>query len=81
MCSDNWTITNSFRAAYVAWDDVNIFQANRASKKHQSDRYFDDDNSLDEFYDLTLGLNSNFKTGKSSSFIRSGYGRSHHRFF
>ena len=55
-----WTMTNSFRAAYVSWDRTN----NIATSQPENERYFDyGEFPLEQFYNLILETNSEVKTG------------------
>jgi outer membrane receptor for ferric coprogen and ferric-rhodotorulic acid len=57
--TQNWTITNSFRAAYVSWDRAN----NLSRSPLKTEREFDyDEFPLEKFYNLILESNQEFKT-------------------
>jgi outer membrane receptor protein involved in Fe transport len=57
--TQNWTITNSFRAAYVSWD-----QANNSSRSPlKTEREFDyGEFPLEQFYNLILETSQEFET-------------------
>ncbi len=58
--TQNWTITNSFRAAYVSWDRAN----NLSRSPLKTEREFDyDEYPLEQFYNLILETNQQFETG------------------
>jgi outer membrane receptor protein involved in Fe transport len=57
--SQEWTMTKSFRAAYIAWDETNSLERSQPS----TERYFDyGEFPLEEFYNLILETNQEFQT-------------------
>jgi hypothetical protein len=59
-----WTITNSFRAAYVSWDRTK----NISTSQPETERYFDyDEFPLEQFYNLILETNQEFETETKQS--------------
>ncbi|MEO0014485.1 MAG: hypothetical protein RLZZ535_2874 [Cyanobacteriota bacterium] len=57
--TQEWTITNSFRAAHVAWDRTN----NASSSQLENEREFDyDEFPLEKFYNLILETNQELAT-------------------
>jgi outer membrane receptor for ferric coprogen and ferric-rhodotorulic acid len=57
--TQNWTITNSFRAAYVSWDQAN----NSSQSPLKTEREFDyGEFPLEQFYNLILETNQEFET-------------------
>ncbi|ELS00509.1 outer membrane receptor protein [Xenococcus sp. PCC 7305] len=57
----NWTMTNSFRAAYITWDEHNRVGA--YPQENQFEREFDyDEFPFEEFYNLSLESSQNFQT-------------------
>ncbi|MGL5833254.1 MAG: hypothetical protein ACRC1Z_08475, partial [Waterburya sp.] len=59
-----WTITNSFRAAYVSWDRTN----NNSSSPLETEREFDyDEFPLEQFYNLILETNQELGTETKQS--------------
>lgn len=57
--TQEWTITNSFRAAHVAWDRTN----NTSSSQLENEREFDyDEFPLEKFYNLILETNQELAT-------------------
>jgi hypothetical protein len=60
----NWTIINSFRAAYVSWDRTN----NISTSHPETEREFDyDEFPLEQFYNLILETSEEFETGIKQS--------------
>jgi outer membrane receptor protein involved in Fe transport len=58
--SGNWTIINSFRAAYLTWDRSH----NLATSQLKTQRYFDyEEFPLEQFYNLILETNLKFSIG------------------
>jgi hypothetical protein len=59
-----WTMTNSFRAAYVSWDSTN----NISQSQLETERDFDyDEFPLEQFYNLILETNQEFETETKQS--------------
>ncbi|MEM9271683.1 MAG: TonB-dependent receptor [Cyanobacteria bacterium P01_F01_bin.143] len=60
---EDWTLTNSFHAAYVSWYEWNTVGA--AQRENQLEKEFDyDEFPLEEFYNLYLESSLNFQTAK-----------------
>ncbi|MGV2831528.1 TonB-dependent siderophore receptor [Myxosarcina sp. GI1(2024)] len=58
--SSEWTMTNSFHAAYLIWDR----SKNIATSQLESERYFEyEEFPLEKFYNLVLEANLEFSTG------------------
>jgi len=56
-------MTNSFRAAYIAWDETKNLSASQLKKQRETERYFDyEEFPLEEFYNLTLSTTQEFQT-------------------
>lgn len=58
---ENWTLTNSFRAAYISWDNTKTVGISQ--QRDRLEREFDyDEFSLQQFYNLYLESTQNFQT-------------------
>ena len=58
---ENWTLTNSFSAAYIIWDQY--YTVGASQQENQFEREFDyDEFPLEEFYNLSLESSQNFQT-------------------
>jgi hypothetical protein len=66
LINSNWTVTDSFWAAYIAWDRAN----NIHSSKLEIDRYFDyGEFPLQQFYNLILETTQNFENLEQATTI------------
>lgn len=61
---NNWTVTNSFRAAYIAWDETKNLSVSHRQEQRETERYFDyGEFPLEEFYNLSLSTIQEFQSG------------------
>ncbi|MBE9167125.1 TonB-dependent receptor [Pleurocapsales cyanobacterium LEGE 06147] len=64
LTNGNWTIADSFRAAYISWDRTNNLSSSQTQNELEKERYFDyGEFPLEEFYSLIIETTQDFQTG------------------